>query len=110
MRALAFAAATALLTLVPAASQAAPDEAPMKVIQRIPGPDGGWDYVSFDAARRRVYFSHGNVVLSLDVDSGKLNANFAAGNRLHAIVPVPGADVLVTTNSGDSTVKIIKAS
>jgi len=110
MRALAFAAATALLTLVPAAPQAAPDRAPMKVIQRIPGPDGGWDYVSFDAAHRQVYFSHGNVVLSLDVDSGKLNPAFAPGNGLHAIVPVPGTDLLVTTNRGDSSAKIIKAS
>jgi DNA-binding beta-propeller fold protein YncE len=109
MRTLAFAAA-ALLALAPAAAPAAPGAAPMKVIQRIPGPDGGWDYVSFDAARRRVYFSHGNVVLSLDVDSGKLNPAFAPGAGLHAIVPVPGTDVLVTTNRGDSSAKIIKAS
>ena len=105
---LATAALTALLGLAPAVSAPAPGA--LKVIDRIDGPDGGWDYASFDAARRRVYISHGTVVLSLDVDTLKLNPAFSQGARLHSIVPVPGADMLVTTNSGDSTVKIIKAS
>jgi DNA-binding beta-propeller fold protein YncE len=89
---------------------AAPPDGQLKVAQRIPGPDGGWDYASFDAARRRAYFSHGTVVLSLDVDSGKLDAAFAPGDHLHAIVAVPGSEDLVTTNSGDNSVRIIKAS
>jgi hypothetical protein len=89
---------------------AAPDAGGLRLAQRIPGPDGGWDYANFDAARRRAYFSHGTAVLSLDVDNGKLNAAFAAGARLHAIVPIPGADVIVTTNSGDNSVRIVKAS
>jgi len=101
---LAFTAAASVL--VGFAAAAAPS---LSVVQRIPGPDGGWDYASFDAARGRIYVSHGTEVLSLDVKTGKLNADFAQGARLHAIVPVPGADVLVTTNSGDKTVKIISA-
>ncbi len=31
----------------------------LKIVQRIAGPDGGWDYASFDPARRRVYVAHG---------------------------------------------------
>jgi len=102
---LAFAAMALLLAGVTPASAAAD----LAIVQRISGPDGGWDYASFDAARGRVYISHGTVVLSLDVKTGKLDANFAQGDRLHSIVAVPGTDVLVTTNSGDSTVKIISA-
>ena len=32
-------------------------------VARIAGPDGGWDYASFDAARRRVYVAHGLKVM-----------------------------------------------
>jgi DNA-binding beta-propeller fold protein YncE len=88
---------------------AAAGSAPLKIVQRIAGPDGHWDYASFDAARRRVYVAHGDEVLSLDVDSGKLNPAFAKGSHLHAVVPVPGTDRIVTTNSGDSTAKVIDA-
>ncbi|HXQ10506.1 MAG TPA: hypothetical protein VN805_05840 [Caulobacteraceae bacterium] len=104
---LAFTAATALAAGLATAASAAPA---LSVIQRINGPDGGWDYTSFDAARGRVYVAHDTKVLALDVKTGRLNANFADGARLHAVVPVPGSDVLVTTNSGDKSVKILKGS
>ncbi len=98
--------------LLPAAALAAPDAAAgqLRIVERIPGPDGGWDYAMLDAARHRIYISHTDVVLALDLDTGKLNTDFAKGDHLHAIVPVPGSPDLVTTNSGDSSVKIIRAS
>src|SRR5581483_324690 len=106
------------LLLAAALSAAAPlglaapagDPAGLKVVERIPGPDGHWDYASFDPVRRRVYVSHGDQVLALDIDTGKLNPAFSAGNHLHAIVAVPDSDVLVTTNSGDNSVRIVRAS
>jgi len=97
---------------LPFAGHAAADPAHpsgLHVVARIPGPDGGWDYASFDPTRRRVYVAHGAVVLAIDVDSGTLNPAFAQGNRLHAVVPVPGTDLIVTTNSGDNTAKVISA-
>ena len=81
----------------------------LHVVGRIAGPDGGWDYASFDPARRRVYITHGDVVIAIDADSGKLDPAFAAGSHLHAAVPVPGTDVVVTTNSGDNTARILSA-
>jgi DNA-binding beta-propeller fold protein YncE len=81
----------------------------LHVAARIAGPDGGWDYASFDPARRRVYVAHASVVLAIDADSGKLDAAFAQGNHLHAVLPVPGTDMVVTTNSGDDTARIISA-
>jgi DNA-binding beta-propeller fold protein YncE len=81
----------------------------LHVVSRIAGPDGGWDYASFDPAHRRVYVTHSDVVIAIDVDSGKANLAFAKGSHLHAAVPVPGTDVIVTTNSGDNTAKIISA-
>ena len=81
----------------------------LHVVARVAGPDGGWDYASFDAAHHRIYVAHQTVVLAIDADSGKLNPAFAQGDHLHAVLPVPGTDVLVTTNSGDNTARIISA-
>ncbi|HEX3406714.1 MAG TPA: hypothetical protein VHS81_05710, partial [Caulobacteraceae bacterium] len=102
------AAASALLAAVPIAAHAAGGQ--LQVVDRIKGPDGGWDYASYDPAHRRIYVTHATVVLAVDLASGKLNDNFAPGNRLHEVVVVPGRDLLVTTNSGDSTAKLLKAS
>lgn len=81
----------------------------LKVVGRIAGPDGPWDYASFDPARRRVYVAHGDQVMMIEADSGKVHPAFATGSRLHAVVPIPGTSRIVTTNSGDSTAKVIEA-
>ena len=95
---------------VPVVATAAPSPRDqLRVVQRIDGPDGNWDYASFDAARGRVYVADGDAVLALNVKTGVLNADFAKGDHLHAIVPVPGTNLLVTTNSGDDTVRILSA-
>ena len=52
------------------AAQAATD---YKIVAKYPVPGtGGWDYVTLDAAARRLYVSHAKQVEVLDVDSGKL--------------------------------------
>jgi hypothetical protein len=81
----------------------------LHVAARIPGPDGGWDYASFDAAHHRLYVAHQTVVLAVDPDTGKLNPAFAQGKHLHAVTPVPGTDMILTTDSGDDTAKLISA-
>ncbi len=92
-----------------ATAQSAPNASGLKVVERIAGPDGGWDYASFDAARRRVYVAHGMQVTAIDADTGAVTASFASGNHLHAVTPIPGSDRLLTTNSGDNTAKILNA-
>lgn len=82
----------------------------LHVVGRIAGPDGAWDYASFDPVRRRVYVAHQNLVLAIDARTGGMTPAFAAGDRLHAVTPVPGTDLVVTTNSGDNTAKVIRAS
>jgi DNA-binding beta-propeller fold protein YncE len=106
-----YAAAGLLAAAVSIPADAADSAAPtgLHVVGRIAGPDGGWDYASFDPVRRRVYVAHQNVVVVIDADTGKLNAAFAKGDHLHAVTPVPGTDLIVTTNSGDNTARIISA-
>jgi hypothetical protein len=98
-----------LLAGVPAVAAAADVTSALKVVARVPGPDGGWDYATFDAARHKVYVTRRNTVMVLDVASGKVEPYFSQGGRLHAAVPVPGTDLIVTTDSGDNTAKVISA-
>jgi hypothetical protein len=107
---LSLAALTALTILPAAQADAPPAGSGLKVVSHISAPDGGWDYASFDPAHRRVYVAHSTVVLALDADSGKLNPSFAPGAGLHEVLPIPGSDEILTTNSKDNTVKILKAS
>ncbi|HEY5072316.1 MAG TPA: hypothetical protein VII63_09820 [Caulobacteraceae bacterium] len=106
-------AAACALGLLGVAAGARADPAPgasgLRVVARIAGPDGGWDYASFDPAGRRVFVAHGSQVMAIDTDSGKVTPAFAAGDHLHAVVPIPGAGVIVTTNSGDSSARILEA-
>ena len=107
-RLLALAAAAAVLALASSA-QPATGASGLRVIDKIAGPDGGWDYASFDPARGRVYVAHGSSVTMIETANGKVMPSFAAGNHLHAVVPVPNSNLILTTNSGDMTAKIIDA-
>ena len=93
----------------PAGAQTATGASGLKVVARIAGPDGGWDYASFDPARRRVYITHGTQVMVIDADTETANPAFAPGDHLHSVAVVPGAKVVVTTNSGDSSARILDA-
>ncbi|HWA62382.1 MAG TPA: hypothetical protein VG939_13460 [Caulobacteraceae bacterium] len=103
-----FLPALVLLAAGPART-AEPAPAALHVTARIPGPDGGWDLGAFDAARRRVYLTHGTSLIEIDADTGKANMAFAAGDHLHGVVAVPGTDVLVMSSSADDTARLIDA-
>jgi DNA-binding beta-propeller fold protein YncE len=106
---LAATAALAALICGPALAAAPAHPTGLHVASRIAGPDGGWDLVSFDDAHRRVLVAHAGVVIAIDADTGKANLAFAAGDRLHAVIPIPGTQLLLTTNGGDNTAHIISA-
>ena len=78
-------AALALL-LAPAASHAAaPVPAPRLLSSLRLGGTGGWDYLSFDAARRHLFVSRGDRVLVIDVDRGKQIGTLADTPGVHGI-------------------------
>ncbi len=81
----------------------------LKVVSQTPGPDGSWDYATFDTARRRVLITHGTQVMTIDADTGKVTPEFAPGRHRHSALAVPGSDVVLTTNRGDSTARILDA-
>ncbi len=71
------------------------------VVQQVPGPDGSWDYASFDAPHHRVLISRSFGVEALDIDSGKLT-QLATGGRVHASIALPDGRVLITNGATDT--------
>lgn len=86
------------LAVVPAAATAAPPPV-LAVTGEIAGPDGGWDYLTFDPVHRRLYVSRSNGIMVIDVDSGKVTPQLVEAQRTHIAVPVNDGDDLVVTST-----------
>lgn len=86
------------LAALPAAASAAPPPV-LAVTGEIAGPDGGWDYLTFDPVHRRLYVSRSNGIMVIDVDSGKVTPQLVEAQRTHIAVPVNGGDDLVVTST-----------
>jgi hypothetical protein len=96
-----------MLGLAAAAAHAAPSD--YSVAARIAGPDGGWDLVSFDPNKARVYVSRTDGVTVLDANTGALTGHLADGQRTHAVVPLDRGTKLLVTNGGTDSVHLVDA-
>ncbi|HXO43494.1 MAG TPA: YncE family protein [Thermoanaerobaculia bacterium] len=90
------AAASPAVKPSPAASPAASPSSPgassggYRVHRTIPvGGDGGWDYLAFDSAARRLYVTHGTRVIVLDPDSGKVVGEIPNLSGVHGVALAP---------------------
>lgn len=79
------------------------------VVDRIAGPDGGWDYVRVDAKTGKVLVTRGGAVMAVDTSSGKVNPAFAPGTRLHIAMPVGDGSEVLLTNGGSDTAVFVDA-
>src|SRR3569833_2000007 len=75
------------------------------VVDRIAGPDGGWDYVRVDPAHNRVLVTHGSSVMAIDLAT-KAVSSFGPGQRLHDALPIKDGAEVVVTNGGTITVAL----
>lgn len=75
----------------------------------IPGPDGSWDYASVDAKRRRLYVAHGQAITAFDLATGAVTPTLAPASRPHEVLPLPGTDLLLATDGGTGTARLLDA-
>ena len=80
-----------------------------RVLDRIPGPDGGWDYVRVDPVYNRVLVTRGGSVMAVDLASRKISAGLAPGARQHTALPVNRGTELLITNGGTDTAEFVDA-
>jgi len=99
-------ALVASLALVGAADAATP---PLKITQRIAGPDGPWDYANFDPAHHRLYVAHGAMITAIDVDTGKVTPSLLPAQKAHIALPLPGGDEILVTNGSSNTAVLANA-
>jgi YVTN family beta-propeller protein len=92
-----------LFTAAPPASSAAD----YSVTKKIPIPGtGSWDYLTVDAAARRLYVSHGTQVEVLDVDSGAIVGSIPKTPGVHGIAIAADLGRGFVSNGQSSTVTI----
>lgn len=97
------------LSLLGAGAQAADAGASgYRVVDRIDGPDGGWDYIRVDASHNRVLVAHGGSVMAVDIAT-KAVSSFGPGTILHDAMPVNGGAEVLVTNGGTATAVFIDA-
>lgn len=70
------------------------------------GGEGGWDYLTVDAAARRVYVSHATKVVVVDADSGKAVGEVANLSGVHGIALAPDLGRGFISNGRTSMVTI----
>jgi DNA-binding beta-propeller fold protein YncE len=101
-----------LAALIAATSAVGATPAPQAryhIVDRIPGPDGGWDYASYDAARNRVLVARTAAVTAVDLKTRAVNGAFASAARGHAAFPVNGGAEVVITNGNTNTATFVDA-
>lgn len=89
----------------PALAGANASSSPWILGEPIPlGGEGGWDYLSVDAASRRLYVSRGTRAVVVDVDAKKVVGEIPDTKGIHGIALAPRLDRGFTSNGGSSTV------
>src|SRR4029077_1591471 len=70
------------------------------------GGDGGWDYLTVDAAARRLYISRATHVMVVDADSGKSVGDIADTPGVHGIALAAELGRGFVSNGREGTVSI----
>lgn len=81
----------------------------MQIAKRIPGPDGGWDYASFDAEGHRLFIARANAVQTVDIGTGQVTPAFLPAQRGHSAFVMPGTGLGLSTNGTSNTATIFDA-
>jgi DNA-binding beta-propeller fold protein YncE len=97
------------LSLIVLATSVEAAEPGYHLLKTIPVPgNGGWDYVTVDAAARRVYVSHGTEVVVLDADSYEIKGTITDLKGVHGITVAPDLDRGFISNGQGNNVTIFE--
>jgi DNA-binding beta-propeller fold protein YncE len=83
-------------------------DGPYRKLKEIPiGGEGGWDYLSVDAAARRLYVSHATKVVVIDIDKDAVVGEIAPTPGVHGIAIAPDLGRGFVSNGREATVGIV---
>lgn len=79
-----------------------------KLIKTIPiGGAGGWDYLSVDDSARRLFVSHADKIVVVDLDLQTVVGVITNTPGVHGLAPCPDLGVGVTSNGGENKAGIV---
>ena len=83
-------------------------EGPYRLLKEIPiGGQGGWDYLSVDAAGRRLYVSHATKVVVIDLDKEVVIGEIAPTPGVHGFAVAPGLGRGFSSNGQESKAAVV---
>ena len=77
-----------------------------RVLERVPGPDGNWDYAIVDAAGRRLYIARSFGVQAINLDSLTVSETLIAGHDVRGIAAVGSSGRFVSANGESDSATI----
>lgn len=79
-----------------------------RLLTEIPvGGDGGWDYLTVDSPGRRLYVSHTNVVVVIDLDRNAVVGEITDTPGVHGIALAPELNRGFTTNGRENKSSVV---
>jgi DNA-binding beta-propeller fold protein YncE len=106
MKTLCFAFFLALLAFVPARRAAAEDL--YALTREIPiGGDGGWDYLSVDAAAHRLYVTHATRIVVVETDKEEVLGTITATPGVHGFALAPELQRGFASDGRDGNISIV---
>lgn len=76
------------------------------VVERIAGPDGGYDYLSVDSAAKKLFVAREYGVMAVALDSGALTGRLIEANDVSAVLVLPNTGLMLSTIYGEDKVVI----
>lgn len=84
-------------TVTSIATAAAPT---YSVVDKVPGKDGDYDYVSVDSEQQRAFVGREDGVMVVDLKTRKVTPKFVSGAGVHAVLMIPNSPLMLSTNGG----------
>jgi len=83
-------------------------EAPYRFITKIDiGGEGGWDYASVDSTARRLYVTHGNRIIVIDMDKNAVIGEIADTPGVHGFALAPELGLGFASNGRENRASIV---
>lgn len=83
-------------------------DAPYRFLREIPvGGDGGWDYLSIDAAARQLYVTHAGKIVVVDIEKNALAGEIADTPGVHGFALAPELGRGFSSNGRESQAGIV---
>jgi YVTN family beta-propeller protein len=80
------------------------------ISDRIPAPDGGWDYATVDERTHRLFLGRDEGVLALDLKTKQITPVFVPGAGVHGAFPAGDTGLVLSTNGDKNSVTVFESS